>query len=195
MDHHHTIQLQEPITVLKHVTPRHRGAINGPADTPITLTKLDVWITLNTLTRQVWAYIAHVSHPLMLWGPEDFAAVASDLPEQHAERVMQILGSDIATSLQSLINGDSLPPAPPRVPREIPNWRAKAVLAQMGLLDAVTDGINALPEPDRTVAALAWAGDAKLARYGKTVLALAPRLSLADKQVDQLFIAAEAIEV
>jgi hypothetical protein len=81
------------------------------------------------------------------------------------------------------------------VPREIPNWRVKVILAQMGLLTAVEAAIAALPEPDRTVASLAWGGDAKLARRGKTVLGLAAALGLSADQVDQLFIAAEALEV
>ncbi len=88
-----------------------------------------------------------------------------------------------------------LPTPPARVPREIPNWRAKVILAQMGLLSTVEAAIAALPEPDRTIARLAWGGDAKLARRGKTVLGLAAALGLSSDQVDQLFIAAEALEV
>lgn len=84
---------------------------------------------------------------------------------------------------------------PPRVPREIPDWRAKAVLATMGRLAEVEAAIAALPEPERTVVSLAWAGDAKLARRGKTVIALAPALGLTSVQVDELFVAAEGIEV
>ena len=65
----------------------------------------------------------------------------------------------------------------------------------MGLLSTVEAAIAALPEPDRTIARLAWGGDAKLARRGKTVLGLAAALGLSSDQVDQLFIAAEALEV
>jgi hypothetical protein len=55
--------------------------------------------------------------------------------------------------------------------------------------------IATMPEPERTIASLAWHGDAKLARRGKTVLSLAAALGLSDEQVDALFIAAEALEV
>jgi hypothetical protein len=65
----------------------------------------------------------------------------------------------------------------------------------MGLLPSVEAAIAALPEPDRTVATLAWAGDAKLARRGKTVLGLSAALGLSPEQIDALFIAAEALEV
>lgn len=88
-----------------------------------------------------------------------------------------------------------MPAHPPRIPREIPNWRAKVILTGMGLLPTVDAAISSLPEPARTVASLAWGGDSKLARRGKTVLGLAAALGLSSAQVDQLFIAAEALEV
>jgi hypothetical protein len=65
----------------------------------------------------------------------------------------------------------------------------------MGLLNQVEAIMDALPEPDRTVARLAWNGDGKVARHGKTVLGLASVLNLTPAQIDAMFIAAEAIEV
>jgi hypothetical protein len=88
------------------------------------------------------------------------------------------------------------PPAPPApVPGEIANWRAKAVLGLAGLLPAVEVALNAVPEPNRTVALAAWNGGADLARNGPTVLALAATLGLTDAQVDDLFRQASALEV
>jgi hypothetical protein len=110
-------------------------------------------------------------------------------------RVLQVLGSDPAQTLQALCNGTELPALPVRVPREIPNWRAKAVLATMGKLAAIETAIESLPDPERTIVSLAWGGDAKLARRGKTVLDLASALGPSSDEVDALFIAAEAIEV
>lgn len=100
-----------------------------------------------------------------------------------------------AATLQALIDGGDLPALPPRVPREIPNWRCKAVLSQMGLLERVESIMSALPEPDRTIAQLAWHGDGRVARRGKTVLGLAAVLGLTDAQVDEMFVSAEGIEV
>lgn len=130
-----------------------------------------------------------------LYVVEDFTAAASATPDDHAARILQLLGSGPATALQALIDGTELPPRPQRIPREIPNWRAKVILAQMGLLPTVEAAIAALPDPDSTVASLAWNGDAKLARHGKTVLGLAAALGLSNAQLDGLFIAAEALEV
>ncbi len=154
-----------------------------------------MWVTVDATAREIRAQLPPLPRMLPLYGPEDFTAAASDTMEDHAARVLQLLGTDPATVLQALCDGGDLPPLPPRVPREIPNWRAKVILATMGLLTAVEAAIAALPEPDRTVASLAWGGDAKLARRGKTVLGLAAALGLSADQVDQLFIAAEALEV
>lgn len=172
--------------------PQPIDATNGEATE---ITYLDAAFTLNVVTKTVHAQLAPIPRPLQIYGPDDFAAIAADTPEQHAERVLQVLGSDPATTLQALINGTALPVPPVRVPREIPNWRAKVILAGMGLLPTVEAAIAALPEPDRTVATLAWGGDARLARRGKTVLGLSAALGLSSDQIDQLFIAAEALEV
>ena len=87
-----------------------------------------------------------------------------------------------------------LPPPPP-VPGEIANWRAKAVLGLAGMLPAVENALNAMPEPARTVALAAWNGGADLARNGPTVLALSATLGLTDAQVDDMFRQASALEV
>jgi len=201
-----TIQLAEPLTVyLPPGGARPRVVAPGGAASALPLTaengvetiftELECAFWINVVTQTIHAQIARVPNPLLIYGPSDFAAVAADLPEHHCERVMEVLGGDPAQALQALCNGTALPPMPPRVPREIPNWRAKVILASMGLLTAVEAAIAALPEPDRTVASLAWGGDAKLARRGKTVLGLAAALGLSSDQIDQLFIAAEALEV
>jgi hypothetical protein len=201
-----TVQLTEPLTVyLPPGGARPRVVAPGGAASALPLTaengvetifaELECAFWINVVTQTIHAQIARVPNPLLIYGPSDFAAVAADLPEHHCERVMEVLGDDPAQALQALCNGTALPPMPPRVPREIPNWRAKVILASMGLLTAVEAAIAALPEPDRTVASLAWGGDAKLARRGKTVLGLAAALGLSPDQIDQLFIAAEALEV
>lgn len=195
------VRFPEPVTLdLRIATgPRPRVIPNGdataPDPEPHEFTELPLHLHVDSLARTIYAYLPPLPGRLDLYGPEDFTAAAADTPDDHAARVLQLLGTDSATALQALIDGGELPPRPPRVPREIPNWRAKVILAGMGLLDPITTAIAALPEPDRTVAGLAWNGDAKLARRGKTVLGLAAALGLSDAQVDQLFIAAEALEV
>jgi hypothetical protein len=155
---------------------------------------LPLILHVDAVARTISACLPPVSGQMVLYGPADYIAALADTPEELAGRVLQILGSDPADALQRMINGEELA-MPVRIPREIPNWRAKATLATMGLTDQVEAIIGSLPEPQRTVVTAAWAGDAKLARTGATVTALASALGLTDTQLDQLFIAAEAIEV
>ena len=65
----------------------------------------------------------------------------------------------------------------------------------MGRLADVEMVIASLPEPQRTVVQLAWAGDAKLARRGATVTALGAALGMSEAEIDGLFRAADAIQI
>jgi hypothetical protein len=199
-----TVTLPHPVTLdLRHTPgPRPRIVPSGPVPEdpdhePVwqEFAEFPMWVTVDANAREIRAQLPPLPHHLPLYGPADFTAAAADTMEDHAARVLHLLGKDPATLLQALCDGTELPPLPPRVPREIPNWQAKVILAQMGLLATVEAAIAALPEPDRTVASLAWGGDAKLARRGKTVLGLAAALGLSSAEVDALFIAAEAFEV
>jgi hypothetical protein len=132
---------------------------------------------------------------LVIYGPEDFRAACGDTPDEHAERVVQVLGAAPAKTLQALIDGTASPELPPRVPRIIQNWRAKAVLAQMGLTERVAQLIAALPPDQSSVVEIAWSSGAELSRTGATVTMLGAALGMSAADLDQLFIAAEAIEL
>ena len=161
---------------------------------PQEFSELPLYLYLDAVARTIRAHLPPIPTPLPLYGPADFVAACPDTPEDHAARVLQILGSDPASALQALIGGE-VPAMPPRIPREIANWRAKAILASMGMIDQVEAAIASLPEPERTVITVAWQGDARLARNGPTVTALAPALGLSPEQVDAMFIAAEDLSV
>lgn len=200
------VRLPAPVTLDLRIATRPRPRVvqpgageSAPAEEHVpeyhVFSSLTLHLVVDAVTRTISAYLPPIPHHLPLYGPEDFVAAAGDSMEDHADRVLQLLGSNPATILQAMIDGTDLPPLLPRVPREIPNWRAKVILSSMGLLPSVEAGIAALPEPEKTVATLAWYGDAKLARTGKTVLSLSSALGLTAEQIDQLFIAAEALEV
>ncbi|TXH15601.1 MAG: hypothetical protein E6R03_06925 [Hyphomicrobiaceae bacterium] len=155
----------------------------------------DACFTVNPVTRTIHAEMPPLPRPILIYGVDDFAAAAADTPEQHAERVLQIVGTDPCAYLQALIDGTELPTPPKRVPREIPNWRANAMLAKLGLLETVEQAISSIPEPQRTVVMLAWNGDAKLARNGPTVLSLAGTLGLTPEQLDAIFIEADLLNI
>jgi hypothetical protein len=161
---------------------------------PMEFEQLLMVLHVDPVSRTISAHLPPVPGRLQLYGPADYIAALADTPEDFASRVIQVLGEDPARALQAMINGEELP-MPVRVPREIPNWRAKAILATMGLTGRVNEIIGSLPEPQRTVVQAAWAGDAKLARTGATVMALGAALGMTGEEMDALFVAAEAIEI
>jgi hypothetical protein len=200
-----TIPLAEPVTVYLLAGPRPRIVppedAAQPAETtaetgsPLVLTELDCAFWINVVSQTIHAQIAQIPRPLPLYSAADFHAVSADLPEHHAARVLQVLGSDPATVLQALCDGLPLPPPPVRVPREIANWRARAVLELAGLLPTVEAAISAMEGAPGIIVRTAWQSGAPLARKGPTVSALAPALGLTEEQVDAMFIQAAALEV
>jgi hypothetical protein len=201
-----TIVLPQPVTLdLRIATgPRPRvvsaGAPPAPEATehePVwqEFAEFPLWLTVDANAREIRAYLPPIPHPLPLYGQEDFQAAAGDSPEDHAARVLHLLGSDPASVLQALIDGNELPAMPPRIPREIANWRARAVLELAGLHEQVDFLINSMSGPEGVIVRNAWQTAAPLARRGPTVSALAPALGLSEEQVDAMFIQAEALSV
>lgn len=201
MFHLSTLQLPDPITVYLPHSPRPRfgggTAITTTAETgtPRTLGSLDLAIHPNPTTQTIHAQIAGIPTALQLYGPTDWPVVAAETPAQHAARALQLLGSDPATTLQALIDRRPLPDLPPRIPHEIAQWRARAVLEMQGLLASVVTLIDSLEGVEAIVIRNAWSAGAPLARHGQTVLMLAQSLDLDDTQLDAMFIAAAALEI
>ena len=167
----------------------------GPVVTR-TIEQVPLTIQIDAARREMRATLPPISRPLMIYGADDFQSACSDTMEDHAARVLDMLGSDPGTALQALIDDPmTVIPMPQRVPREIQNWRARAILATMGKLAEVEAALAALDEPQRTVVGIAWASGANLARRGPTVLSLAPQLGMTQADVDALFIAAAALQV
>ncbi|MEI7910833.1 MAG: hypothetical protein WCK77_14445 [Verrucomicrobiota bacterium] len=158
-----------------------------------TFERVPVEIQIDPEGRGIRAGFPFLASALELYQEADFSAACADSPEEHAARVLQVLGSNPASALQALIDGSTQPSPPPRVPREIANWRAKAVLAGMGKLGLVDGLIAGMEEPQATVLRLAWNGNAALLRSSQTVASLAATLGMSAAEVDAFFIAADAI--
>jgi len=186
------VTLTLPATRLR-VMPGY-GPVPAQGD-PRTFAVFNACFTVNPSTRTIHAQLPPLPRALLIYGASDFSAACADTPEQHAERVLEILGTDPQSYLQAVIDGIELPVSPARVPREIELWQAKAVMFAMGLISQVEASIAAMPEPQRTVAQCAWSGNARLARRGPTVTALAPALGLTDAQLDSMFIQASELSV
>jgi hypothetical protein len=202
-----TITLPQTVTLDLRQTPGPRPRVVSPDSTfplpddpdhvPVwqEFEELPMWLTVDGHAREIRAQLPPLPGMLPLYGPADFAAAAADTMEDHAARVLHLLGSDPASVLQALCDGTELPPLPPRVPREIANWRARAVLEIAGLLPAVEAVIAAMTGPEAIIVRHAWQSAAPLARRGPTVAALAPALGLTADQVDAMFIQAESLSV
>lgn len=85
---------------------------------------------------------------------------------------------------------DVLPATQPTTPQRVQMRQARLALFGARLLDAIDPAIEALPEPDRTVARIEWEYSPDVKRHNGLVDKLAPSLGLTDEQVDALFIQA-----
>ncbi len=198
------VRFPSPVTLSLFISRRPRPRVIAGDVTMEThdreFDKLPLLVHVDPVRRFLLAYLSPCQNPLVLYGPEDFRAASGDSMEDHAERVLELCGDDPAPVLQALISGNPGPywerPAPPkRVPREILNWRARAVLGKMGLIDSIDALIAAMPEESRAIVSAAWNGNASLSRKGATVSTLAAALNLSSADVDALFIAADSISI
>ena len=173
-----------------------------PRDVCLAFAELPMHLQIDALARTITAYLPPIHTGLLLYSPADFSAACADSMDDHAARVLHLLGTDPATALQALIDGPAtdpetgepiIPILPPRIPREISNWRAKAQLHIMGHLDQVEALIDTLHEPRRTIARLAWSSDVKLARTSPTVADIATALRWSSAATDAFFIDADAL--
>lgn len=78
----------------------------------------------------------------------------------------------------------------PVVPPVVEMRQARRAVLAAGLTAAVEAAIEALPEPDRSVAKIEWEFAPTVKRHHGFVEMLAPALGLTDEQLDALFVAA-----
>jgi len=86
-------------------------------------------------------------------------------------------------------------PEPAIVAFDVPTWRLRAILALDNLEQSVTDALDQLTEPQKTIAKRAWDYGSKTERSSPTVDFIKGVLSLTDIQVDDIFVQAEAIQI
>ena len=86
---------------------------------------------------------------------------------------------------------DPTPPTP--VPIEVTQRQARMALHSLGLLTTVEAAINALPDPPRTEARIAWDFSNTVQRGNPFVSQLAALLGFTETDLDNLFIAAAAL--
>lgn len=86
-------------------------------------------------------------------------------------------------------------PRPEPVPASVPLWRLMVVLEVEGIKPALLAAVDALPEPNRAIAAAFLANGTDVERGHALVALLQGALALSDAQADDLFRAANALPV
>jgi len=81
------------------------------------------------------------------------------------------------------------------VPFDVPTWRLRAILALDNLEQSVTDALDQLTDPQKTIAKRAWDYGSKTERSSPTVDFIKGVLNLTDAQVNDIFVQAEAIQI
>lgn len=85
------------------------------------------------------------------------------------------------------------PPPPPSVPIEVTQRQARMALHALGHLASVEAAINALPDPPRTEARIAWDFSNTIQRSNPFVSQLAALLGFTEQDLDELFIMAAGL--
>ena len=79
--------------------------------------------------------------------------------------------------------------------KETQLWRLRTILKLMNLETTIEDALNQLDEPNQTAAKNVWNYGTTVDRYSQTVLFIQSVLQMTDKQVNEIFIQAEAIQI
>ena len=79
--------------------------------------------------------------------------------------------------------------------KETQLWRLRTILKLMNLETTIEDSLNQLDEPNKTAAKNVWNYGTTVERYSQTVLFIQSVLQMTDKQVNEIFIQAEAIVI
>lgn len=88
------------------------------------------------------------------------------------------------------------PPAPLPVPASVPLWKFRAITDAQGLTATIDAALAAMPDGEAKHAAVnAWQRAPEILRDSPTVLALAAQLHIPGAQLDDIFRAAQRVDV
>lgn len=91
-------------------------------------------------------------------------------------------------------NEPILPPPQNTVPLSVTPRQIRTALVLNGVnLSNIDNIINSLPEPDRSIAKIAWEYSVEVERYNPLLVQLAPAMGLTPEQLDQIFILAATL--
>jgi hypothetical protein len=79
--------------------------------------------------------------------------------------------------------------------KEVQLWRLRTILKLMNLEATIENALDQLDEPNKTAAKNVWNYGTTVERYSQTVLFIQSVTEMTDKQVNEIFIQAEAIVI
>ena len=79
--------------------------------------------------------------------------------------------------------------------REVPLWKVRAILKQMGLIPSIETALNSLPENVKDIALSAWEYSSTINQYSPTVKLIQQTCNLTDVQMEDIFNNAEKINI
>ena len=119
----------------------------------------------------------------------------ANLPEGGSARYSVVGGwAPVDAATAQLMRDAVSTQSSPLVPNAVSMRQARLALLGAGLLAQVEVAIEALPEPDKSAATIEWEYATELRRDHPLIATLTAELELTLHQVDELFIAAAAIE-
>ncbi len=135
-------------TYVRFATPVTLNLRVAPLETSPTVTRtferLPLHVQVDAVDRTLSAYLPPIPGRILLYGPSDFAAACGDSMEDHAARVLQILGSDPSATLQFMIAGIACNPSP-RPVRTVSKLALRRALRVAGLESALDSYLDANP--------------------------------------------------
>ena len=120
-------------------------------------------------------------------------------PNTPHRRVVNVITGNVTLVALTPEEIATLPlPAPPRVPHEVSNFQARAMLKNMpgsGQGRTLFDDVDDALEAKGGIPWQAWEYATSFRRDSSLVAAIAAQLNLSDEQIDEMFIAAAAISL
>lgn len=154
-------------TIIKLPTPSVIQIQNHPSHPvrEITLTQVMPSFQVDSARQEIRAHLHPIPKQVTLYKGEDFADHAADTQGQHEARLLEVLGEDIPTALQSIASGTFVVAEPTQSP---------LYLAAAAAFDALPAGTKVLLEPvSAAVAKALKAGDTEAA---KSIISTLPNI-------------------
>ena len=113
--------------------------------------------------------------------------------DESDETQLPFMQAKIDAGLEDITGLWPLPPPPQPIPTEVSMRQARLALFQQGILDTIQPAIDAMQEPQKTIAQINWDYATTVKRDDDLVVALSAQLNLDDNALDTLFTLASTL--